>query len=237
MRGLGLAVLVVCAAAPATSFAQGRGGAPGRAGGPPPAAKAAAPEDITGTYVSVVSEHWHLRMFVPPKGDVTMLPVNQEARRVAGLWDPAKEPAGDEQCKGYGAAAIMRIPSRIDIRWADDNTLKMDIDSGTQTRMFHFNAPMPASTAPSWQGYSLATWETAARGRGGDSSVGHLKVVTTNMKAGYLRKNGVPYSDKAVLEEYFDHFTEPDGTTYLVVTTMLTDPTYLTGPYVTTNHF
>src|SRR5689334_20872773 len=103
--GLGLAMLVVCAAAPATSFAQGRGGgAGGRAGGPPPAAKAAAPEDITGTYVSVVSEHWHLRMFVPPKGDVTMLPVNAEARRVAGLWDPAKEPAGDEQCKGYGAA-------------------------------------------------------------------------------------------------------------------------------------
>jgi hypothetical protein len=220
------------------AYAQGRGGRGAGPAGPAPTAKAIAPEDITGTYVSVVTEHWHLRMLMPPKGDVTMIPGQRRRRAgLSALWDPAKEPAGDDQCKAYGAAAIMRVPGRIDIRWADDNTLKMDIDSGTQTRMFHFNAPAPATVTPSWQGYSEATWPTAGRGRGGDSSVGHLKVTTTHMKAGYLRKNGIPYSDKAVLEEYYDHFTEPDGTTWLVVTTMLTDPTYLTGQYVTTNQF
>ena len=230
---------------PAAAFAQGRGGA--RAGGPagpPPAAKASAPEDLTGTYVAVVTEHWHLRMLVPPKGEFAMLPLNPEARRIANTWDPAKEPAGDEQCRSYGAAAIMRIPGRVDIRWADDNTLKEDFDSGGQSRLLHFAAlsptPAAATVMPTWQGYSVATWEGAGnRGRGGpgDSTVGHLKVVTTKMKPGYLRKNGVPYSENAVLEEYYDHFTEPDGTTWLVVTTVVTDPMYLTGPYVTTNHF
>jgi hypothetical protein len=52
-------------------------------------------------------------MLVPPKGEFAMLPPNQEARRIAGTWDPAKEPADDAQCKGYGAAAIMRIPWRL----------------------------------------------------------------------------------------------------------------------------
>ena len=239
-----LAALIVLAL-PGVVSAQGRGGAPaGRAAGPPPAAKAVAPEDLTGTYVAVVTEHWHLRMLVPPKGEFAMLPLNPEARRIAGMWDAAKEPAGDEQCKSYGAAAIMRIPGRVDIRWADDNTLKEDFDSGGQSRLLHFAAPSPtpgaATTMPTWQGYSVASWEGAGnRGRGGpgDSSVGHLKVVTTKMKPGYLRKNGVPYSENAVLEEYYDHFTEPDGTTWLVVTTVVTDPMYLTGPYVTTNHF
>jgi len=234
-----LALLAIVALVlPGVALAQGRGGA--RAGGPagPPTAKAIAPEDLTGTYVAVVTEHWHLRMLVPPQGEFAMLPLNPEARRVAGLWDPAKEPPGDQQCKSYGAAAIMRVPSRIDIRWADDNTLKMDIDSGTQSRLLRFNAPPPATVMPSWQGYSVATWEgVGGRGGPGDSTVGHLKVVTTKMKPGYLRKNGVPYSQNAVLEEHYDHFTEPDNTTWLVVTTIVTDPMYLTGPYVTTNHF
>ena len=241
LRRTVVALALVSLALPNLVSGQGRGGA--RAGGPagpPPAAKASAPEDLTGTYVAVVTEHWHLRMLVPPKGEFAMLPLTPEARRIAGLWDPAKEPAGDEQCKSYGAAAILRIPGRVDIRWADDNTLKEDFDSGGQSRVLHFNAPPPATVPPSWQGYSVASWEGAGnRGRGGpgDSTVGHLKVVTTKMKAGYLRKNGVPYSETAVLEEYYDHFTEPDGTTWLVVTTVVTDPLYLTGPYVTTNHF
>jgi hypothetical protein len=76
-------------------------------------------------------------------------------------------------------------------------------------------------------------------GRGGRVSgpAGDLRVVTTQMKAGYLRKNGVPYSEKATLEEYFDTFTEPDNTPWLVVTSLVTDPQYLAGPYTYTVHF
>ena len=206
-------------------------GIQGQRGGGPPAApaqsgRAAAPEDLTGTWVSVVAEHWHLRMLVPPRGDVSMLPVNQSARKMAATWDPAKEPAGDEQCRGYGAAAIMRIPSRLDIRWAGDNVLRMDIDSGTQTRMFNFGGAAGEGQAPRWQGSSAARWVR-----------GSLQVVTTRMRPGYLRKNGVPYSDQARLEEHFDRFTEPNGDNWLVVDSIVTDPVYLTGPYLTSVAF
>jgi hypothetical protein len=231
-------LLAIAAAVPCTVDAQGRGG---RAGGPPATARAAAPKDFTGYWVAVVTEHWHLRMMMPPKNDFSMLPVNAEARRLAGNWTPAQD-AGSE-CRGYGAAVIMRIPGRLYIHWADDNTLQIDADSGTQTRLLHFVGaaqPAPASPAPAdWQGYSVASWAGAPVGRGvrTPGPAGNLGVATTRMKAGYLRKNGVPYSENATLQEYFDTFTEPNGDSWLVVTSIITDPQYLTGPYATTNQF
>jgi hypothetical protein len=221
--------------------------------GPAPAARSIAPKDLTGYWVSVVAEHWHLRMLVPPKGDFSMLPLNAEARRIANTWDPAKEPAGADQCKSYGAAAIMRVPGRLHIHWADDNTLQMDIDSGTQTRLFRFapstaegfgGGAVPASQAPQWPGYSVAEWEgipgaelrARTAGSGEDVRAG-LRVTTTRMRAGYLRKNGVPYSDNARLEEHFDRFKEPNGDDWLVVDSIVTDPQYLTQPYITSVAF
>ena len=215
--------------------AQGRGR--GGPAGPPPTARASAPKDVTGTWVSVVTEHWHLRMMMPPRRDYAMIPLNAEARKVADAWDPARDVAEGNQCKSYGAASIMRIPGRFQIRWIDDNTLQMDADSGTQTRTFRFGggAP-PAGQTPQWQGHSVANWEMPARGGRGAKS-GQLRVRTTNMRPGYLRKNGVPYSENATLEEYFDTFTEPNGDNWLVVTSIVTDPQYLTQPYATTYPF
>lgn len=57
------------------------------------------------------------------------------------------------------------------------------------------------------------------------------------MRAGYFRKNGVPYSENASLVEYFDRFSEPNGDTWLVVASIVTDPQYLAQPFVTTTHF
>jgi hypothetical protein len=230
-----LALLIVAATVPV--LAQGRAGGARGAGAAPPTARASAPKDFTGYWVAVVTEHWHLRMEMPPKNDFSMLPVNAEARRLAGMWAPAQD-AGNE-CRSYGAASIMRIPGRLHIRWADDNTLQIDTDSGTQTRMLHFGGAPPADIQPTWQGYSVAQWAGVNMGRAGRTPGpnGNLGVVTTKMKAGYLRKNGVPYSENTRLQEYFDTFTEPDGTSWLVVTSIITDPTYLTGPYATTNHF
>lgn len=224
-------------------YAQGRGGGatPPPAGAPPASARAAAPKDLTGYWVSVVAEHWHLRMMVPPKGDFAMLPLNPEARRIAGAWDPAKEGPGDAQCKAYGAATIMRVPGRLRIEWVDDNTLKMDIDSGTQTRLFHFGAAAgaAASQAASWQGYSVAEWEgipgaeLRARKAGAPEDVrGGLKVMTSRLRAGYLRRNGAPYSESTTVEEHFDRFKEPNGDDWIVVDTIVRDPQYLTQPYV-----
>ena len=214
--------------------AQGRGGAGGAGQA---SARAAAPRDYTGTWVSVVTEHWHLRMLMPPKGDYTMIPLTPAARKVAAAWDPARDRADGNECRSYGAAAIMRVPSRLHLQWANENALQMEIDSGTQTRLFRFGAGAPpASVQPSWQGYSVATWEGSG-GRGGGSLNGRLRVVTTHMRAGYLRKNGVPYSENAALEENLETFTEPNGDTWLVVTSVVSDPQHLTQPYATTYAF
>jgi hypothetical protein len=219
--------------------AQGRGGG-GQA--PQQSGRAGAIKDLTGYWVSVVAEHWHLRMMVPPKGDVTMLPVNAEGRRVANMWDSAKDEAAGEACRSYGAPTIMRVPGRLHITWADDNTLKIDTDAGTQTRLLHFGvgraggaggASEGAGQAPSWQGYSVATWRRPGRmDQQANKNAGDLRVMTTRLRPGYLRKNGVPYSENATVEEFFDAFTEPNGDSWLVIDTIVTDPMYLTQPYV-----
>ena len=214
--------------------AQGRGQGAGAA--PPPTGRAAAPRDFTGYWVSVVTEHWHLRMLMPPKGDYAMLPLNAAARKVADAWDPAKDKADGNECKAYGAANIMRVPSRLNIHWVDDNTLQLDVDSGTQTRVFHFGGAPPADFQPQWQGYSVAAWEGLG-GRGGGRATGQLRVTTTRLRAGLLRKNGAPYSENARLDEYFETFTEPNGDQWLVVTSIVTDPQYLTQPYASTYGF
>src|SRR5205823_1203041 len=149
------------------------------------------------------TEDWEFRMVTAPKGEfggLGSIPINDAGRRVAATWDPAKDEAAGEQCKSYGAAAIMRVPGRLHITWADDNTLRIDTDAGTQTRLLHFGVSKPPDGEPTWQGHSVAQWEGGARGgarAGGGTVGGSLKVATTHMRPGYLRKNGAPYSPNA----------------------------------------
>ena len=216
--------------------------------GAPPTPKAAAPIDITGYWLSVVSEDWRFRMVTPPKGDYLGIPLNPAGRKIADAWDPAKDEAAGEQCRNYGAANIMRQPGRIHITWQNDNTIKLEADAGNQTRLFYFGAPQntPQNTSQNpggdWQGVSQASWElTAVGGFGfGPPKIapgGSLKVVTTKLKPGYLRKNGVPYSANAVVTEYYDRVDEPTGESYLLVTTTVADPAYLFQPVQTSVHF
>jgi hypothetical protein len=205
------------------------------------AAKASAPADLAGYWVSLVTEDWRYRMVTPVKGDYPSIPLNVEGRRVADAWDPAGDEAAGEQCKSYGAGYIVRQPGRLHITWEDDNTLRVDFDAGTQTRLFHFGDWRPQDGAPTWQGNSIAQWEFAGgpRGRGQEnqSRGGDLKVVSTHMRPGYLQKNGVPYSGNAVVTEYFHRAEEPNGDSLLIVTTMVEDPQYLTGQFVRSTHF
>jgi hypothetical protein len=233
-------VLAAATLAP-VALAQGRG--PGR-GGPPPTPKAASPIDLTGYWVSIVTEDWRFRMLTAPKGDFAGVPLSPEGQRVAREWDPAKDETAGDQCKAYGGAGIMRMPGRFHITWDNDTTLKVEADAGTQTRMLHFNTPPPAGTAASWQGYSNASWERSLnRTRGGEGqpgapppSGGSLKVVTTNLKAGYLRTNGVPYSDRTTVTEYYDLLHEGNGSTWIVVKTIVEDPVYLQQPFITSTN-
>ncbi|MBZ5577482.1 MAG: hypothetical protein LAP40_13050 [Acidobacteriia bacterium] len=214
--------------------------------GPPRPAKAAAPIDLTGYWVSIVTEDWRFRMITAPKGDTEGVPLNQAGTRIAAAWDPAKDIAAGEQCKSYGAPAIMRVPGRFHITWQDDNTLKIETDAGTQTRLLHFGANLPPAGKPSLQGYSVAQWVMAMGGRAGRGGQGQpgalaqrggsLTVATTNLRPGYLRKNGAPYSAGAVVTEYYDLTHELNGSTWMIVKTIVTDPTYLYRPFVTSTN-
>lgn len=223
----------------------------------PQTPRAATPKDFTGYWVSEVTESWRYRMMVPDKNDYPFVPLNPEGRKVADTWDPAKDEASGNACKSYGAPAIMQVPGRLHIYWQDDNTLRMDVDSGTQTRLFHFGGSAPQNDPPTWQGFSLASWEGAERvdtrdGQGGPvqdptgklvpgrplRQADYLKVVTTHLRPGFLQKNGIPYSANAILEEDFDTFSDPySNTTWLTVTSVVTDPQYLIEPAFMHAHF
>ncbi|MBI4264933.1 MAG: hypothetical protein HY657_11205 [Acidobacteria bacterium] len=221
-----------------------------RQGGPPPTARSAAPIDLTGQWVSVVTEDWRWRMVTPPKGDYASIPLNPAGRKLADGWDLAADNAAGNQCRAFGAAAIMRMPTRARISWQDDSTVKLETDTGQQTRLFRFAsaAPPGAATAPpaterTWQGESTAQWfrqpQTRGLGFGGRGALagGSLRVVTRNLRPGYLRKNGVPYGEDAVVTEAFYRHDEPNGDVWFTVTTIVEDRTYLTQPFITSSSF
>jgi hypothetical protein len=217
---------------------------------PPPAPRAGAPIDLTGYWVSIVTADWRWRMVTPAKGDYQGVQLNDEGRKVAGAWDPAKDEAAGEQCKSYGAPALMSVPGRIHITWQDDTTLKVDTDAGTQTRLLRFGPSTGSGQAPTstneprtWQGVSQARWlsprpavplQLRPADRTADAppirpTGGSLQVVTKNLRAGYLRKNGVPYSENAVLTEHWDLYKRPNGEQWLTITTQIEDPQYLSN--------
>jgi hypothetical protein len=216
----------LCVLVASTALDAQRGGR-GRAAGPALSPRQAAPIDVTGYWVSPIIEDWKFRMVTPSKGVFDALPLNPEGRKVGMSWDPAKDEAAGEQCRGYGAGGIMRLPGRLHITWQDDTTLKVDTDTGTQTRVFHFD-DTPAPADATWQGHSVAQWNVAARG---------LKVVTTHLRPGYVRKNGAPYSDRTSVTEYWDLNVLPNGDRWLTVISKVEDPQYFTRAYTTSSDF
>ena len=132
-------------------------------------------------------------------------------------------------------------PGRIHITWQDESTLKFEIDAGTQTRILHFNGTAPPNEPPSLQGYSVAMWDGPPPGRGarGPMRAGSLKVVTTHLKPGYLRKNGVPYSANAVASPNTTAapMKRMASLVLLIDTTIVDDPMYLAQPFITSTHF
>ena len=222
MRYAAAAVVVVALALPAGLRAQ-----------QPRSARDSAAIDITGYWVSYVTENWRYRMVTPPKGEYRRIPSSRAALPIIGSWDPAADDRAGLQCKSYGAGNIMSVPGRLHITWQDADTLKIETDAGMQTRLFHFSrGPSTASASTrSWQGDSTAAWEPAAGGGGS------LRVVTTNLREGYLRKNGVPYSERATVTENFDIAPLAGDGKLLLVNTVVDDPVYLNGPYVVSPHF
>lgn len=231
----------------------GRGDGRGAAAPAVPTPQQLAPQNLslTGYWVSIVNEDWRWRMVTPPAGDFVSLPLNPEGIRVGRQWTPVQ----DGSCLAYGMAGLMRMPLRIHVTWQDAQTLKIETDAGQQTRLLHFDASKAPTTA-SLQGRSVAQWEnTSGRGRGGPGGggpgggrggppppptappFGTLKVTTDLLTPAWLRRNGAPYSDAAVVEEYFDNIDSTNKDKWLIVTTTVKDSKYLTGDYITSSHF
>jgi hypothetical protein len=264
-------VIVVCVLSTGLLYGQGRGEAT-------PTAKSMAPIDLTGYWTAVVTEDWHVRMLTAPKGDFGSgvagtienpgvgfigagpnpsaqgnIPYNVAGARAAMTWDPARDEAEGHACKAYGAGGIMRQPTHLRIGWQDDNTLRVEADYGTQTRLFHFGPPIsegrldysnatffpaqppkldpPAGSEPSIQGYSIAQW-TIMGGTAGTERGGNLKVVTSRLTPGYYWKNGMPYSANATLTEYFRTMELPERSQWIRYTQIANDPDYLTQPWI-----
>ena len=129
-----VAAAVLCGAVTIALHGQGRGG------GAAPSPRAAAPVDLTGTWVPLITEDWRWRMRVPPKGDYASVPLNAAGVKMVESWDPARDAAAGEQCRGYGAPAVMRLPGRVRISWDGDTVMKVETEAGSQTRLFTFGA-------------------------------------------------------------------------------------------------
>lgn len=232
VRRLSVSSLAVLAAllfaVPAGVYAQQAAG--GRGQPAAQSARATVATDLTGTWVSVITEEWKYRMVTPRKGDFRGggIHVTPEGVRVANTWDPAKDEAAGEQCKGYGAVGVTRLPGKVRISWQDDNTLKVEFEAGNQVRLFHFGAAQPPA-APTWQGHSVAQWERAVAAPG--QRAGNLKVTTTNLRPQYARKNGLPVSGNGKLTEYFEVLRAPNGDQWLSLIGEFEEPQYYLEPY------
>jgi hypothetical protein len=212
---------------------------------PPRVGREGALVDLTGIWESVITQDWHVRMVTPPKGDYSNIPLNPEGRRIADRWDWRTPVPQDELCKPYGAPGVLRLPGRLRISWEDDTTMKIETDAGTQTRLFEF-APSAAPQDSTWQGHSAAEWRFQSLRRGfapvfgaprRPGEGGTLRVVTTQLRPGYLRRNGVPYGQLTKLTEYFGLIRTPTGDEWLTVTSVVEDPEHLRAPYVSSMQF
>ena len=262
-------IAVVIAAIAATAGVVHHAAAQRNAAAPATTPRSSAPIDLTGYWVAVVSEDWRHRMATARKGDYESVPLNAEGRRTADAWNLDSDNAAGLQCKAFGVGGLTRQPGRLHITWADDDTLKVEFDAGTQTRLLEFSSAAQPSGEKTWAGFSRAEWLRPPAGntgpvraqignsagpiapggggrgqRGGPAPTmslnegGSVKVVTTNFREGYLRKNGVPYSEGATITEYFHRLPDAaNGDAWLLVITGVEDPRYLNYAFYTSTHF
>jgi len=158
-----------------------------------------------------------------PVGDYLGIPINDEARLRADTWDADLISVVEHQCIPHAAPYAMRAPSNLKISTIDDPTTSQMVAfiiDGTYTgprTIWMDGRPHPSEFAPhTWSGFSTGVWE-------GDT----LHIETTHIKAGYLRRNGIAFSDEATLTEFFDLHDK-----ILTLTTITEDPVYLSEPLV-----
>ena len=183
--------------------------------------------DLSGMWGQRFHEDLPERGGGPEIGDYTGLPINDAARLRADSWTASKWTMPERQCEPHPAdygprgPANLRIESSVDPISQDVIAWHITVMWQLQHRTIYMDGrPHPPEHAlHSWQGFSTGEWEN-----------GMLKVTTTHLKEGWVRRNGLPRSDKATLIEYFIR-----NDRYLTLVTVVDDPVYLTEPLVRTS--
>ena len=219
-----------------------------RRAGPPRSARAAAPVDLTGTWVSVVTEDWQWRMVTPKKGDVRQRAAQcrrTPCRRLCGSV------ARTVMCEAYGVgghhadagAAAYQLAGRLH---AEDGERCRSADATAAVRRTPRRPASPSAARPrrdagkrSLQGDSVAEWQGGGAGeidpftgrgdRPGCTALG----LAEGANHEHARRTGCgatacPTARTTVVTEYFTRFTHPQAGDWFVVTTSVDDPTYLT---------
>ena len=165
-----------------TAFAQG-----GRRGAAPTTAKSSAPMDLTGYWVSIVTQNWRLRMVVPPKGDYMGIPLSAEAKKIADAWRSAKEDAAGNACKG--SRRFDHGESRTP---AHHLAGRQHIADGNRRRYADAILPLWQIHAHRRDAYlasdSIASWESRERDVRRDPKARYLKVSTNHLLPGFLAR-------------------------------------------------
>ena len=194
------------------------------------AVPAAAQSTLAGTWNSLRTfEDEQDRGPGPDLGDYTGLPINDAARHFADSWDASRLTLQEHQCRVHVAPYIYHGPLNLRI-WEEKDpetqqlvAIKNYISTYEQTRTIWMDGrPHPSPFAPhTFMGFSTGRW---------DGQV--LTVVTTHLKQGWLRRNGVPESDQTTLFERFVRHGD-----LLSHTVIITDPVYLAEPMIRTSDF
>ena len=173
--------------------------------------------DLTGYWEAILHEDTLFRTAGPPIGEYIGLPINDAARAIANDWNPEDGYKPENQCKMHGAAYIMRSPIRIFVAQDDEVTIsiKIELEMGRERKIYLDGRPAPEGP-PTDMGHSVGVWE-------GDM----LTVTTTNMTEKYIRRNGVPNSEQAVMTEHFVRHGD-----YITLINIIEDPVYLNEPLI-----
>ena len=184
--------------------------------------------DISGNWRALIHEDQPERIPGPDIMEYVGLPIN-EAARIAGMsWDPAQLAMPEFQCRphpsDYGSRhSNLRVWQEVDSASQRTTAWRTHREWQEPERTIHMDQrERPASYAPhTWQGFSLGTW---------DGNM--LNILTTDLKRGYIRRNGIPRSDEGELQEHYIRHDE-----FLTIIAVVKDPVYLTEPFIRSSNY
>ena len=188
------------------------------------AAPALAQVDLSGTWATRNHEDWMERWPGPDVGDFTGLPINEDAVARALAYSPSQLALPERQCLYYGPTYTVIGPFGLRI-WSESEPVDGRVISWhmsgavdkTPRTIWMDGRPHPSPNAvKTFRGFSTGRWE-------GDT----LIVTTTHMKAGPLRRNGVPHSDQTVMTEFISRYDDK-----LTILAIIDDPVYMEEPHV-----